>query len=311
MDDGVSACFSLHTAGMSSQQHESDSAASAFRSDEAAGLGWSRDELRGKRFESPFHGVHVAGQVQSLAARCRAATLILPADAAFSDGTAAVLMNLPVPRRATDVDVTVGVGTCVPRRRGIVGHVRQLRPEDIVVINGLRVVTAAATFFHLAAVLSRAALAGLGDAVLRAGFATRAELMSAVEANAGRRGCIRARSLISLLDPAAESVMESLLRLLLLDAGLPAPEVNGNVYNSFGEFLARADLIYRAAKVIIEYDGDHHRTDRAQFARDVRRGSELAAAGYLVLRFTAADVLGRPHAVVAAVRSALAQRTDH
>jgi very-short-patch-repair endonuclease len=157
-------------------------------------------------------------------------------------------------------------------------------------------------------VFSRAALVGLGDAILRASLATKAELVSAVAANRGRRGCVRARELISMLDPRAESVMESMLRLLLLDAGLPTPEVNMNVYDSFGQFLARADLLYRAAKVIIEYDGDHHRLDRAQFARDLRRGSDLAACGYLVLRFTASDLLGRPYAVVSAVRSALAQR---
>jgi hypothetical protein len=310
VDDEVGGTFSLHTAVMSSQPHDSDAAPAAFRSDHAAALGFSRYQLRGKRFESPFHGVHVAGPMLELADRCCAARLVLPDDAAFSDATAAMLMNLPVPRQPDVVHVTVRVGTCVPQRRGIVGHVRRLRAEDVALIDGLRVITAAVTFVHLAAVLSRAALVGLGDAILRASLATTAELMSAVEANAGRRGCIRARGLISVLNPSAESIMESVLRLLLLDAGLPAPEVNGNVYDSFGEFLARADLLYRAAKVIIEYDGDHHRLDRAQFARDVRRGSDLAAAGYLVLRFTAADVLGRPHAVVAAVRSALAQRSS-
>ncbi|HTC70421.1 MAG TPA: DUF559 domain-containing protein [Acidothermaceae bacterium] len=185
-----------------------------------------------------------------------------------------------------------------------------MRAEDIALLGGLRVVTAACTFVHLAAVWTRAALVGLGDAILRASLATAAELTNAVEANSGRRGCVRARELIPILDAKAESVMESVLRLLLLDAGFPTPEVNANVYDSFGQFLARADLLYRAAKVIIEYDGDHHRLDRAQFARDVRRGSDLAAAGYLVLRFTASDVLGRPYAVVAAVRSALAQRTS-
>jgi very-short-patch-repair endonuclease len=291
--------------------HETPPRPEAFRSDEAADLGLSRDQLRGKRFDSPFYGVHTAGVLTELADRCRAATLILPDDTAFSDETAAVLMMLPVPRQPEVVHVTVRVGTCVPRRRGIVGHVRQLRAEDFAVVSGLSVITAACTFVHLAAVFTRAALVGLGDAILRAGLATTAELVSAVAANSGRRGCVRARELISMLDPRAESVMESMLRLLLLDAGLPTPEVNVNVYDSFGQFLARADLLYRAAKVIIEYDGDHHRLDRAQFARDVRRGSDLAACGYLVLRFTASDLLGRPYAVVSAVRSALAQRSTN
>ena len=102
--------------------------------------------------------------------------------------------------------------------------------------------------------------------------------------------------------------MESVVRLLLFDGGLAVPEVNANIYDAFGRFLARADLLFRAARVIVEYDGDQHRTSREQFARDVARGSELAAEGYLVLRFTAADVYGRPAFILATVRAALASR---
>jgi len=114
--------------------------------------------------------------------------------------------------------------------------------------------------------------------------------------------------LLPLLNPAAESPMESVVRLLLFDGGLPIPEVNTNVYDAIGRFLARADLLFRAARVIVEYDGDQHRVSRQQFARDVARGSELAAAGYLVLRFTASDVYKRPHYVLATVQAALASR---
>ncbi len=102
--------------------------------------------------------------------------------------------------------------------------------------------------------------------------------------------------------------MESILRLLLLDGGLPTPEVNINIYDVFGVHLARVDLLFRAVKVVVEYDGDQHRTNHAQFARDVQRGSDLAASGYLVLRFTASDVFGRPDYVIATVRAALASR---
>jgi very-short-patch-repair endonuclease len=139
-------------------------------------------------------------------------------------------------------------------------------------------------------------------------LATSADLQSAAEHRAGRRGSRRAIDALSFLNPAAESAPESVLRLLLIDARLPTPEVNANVYGVWGAFVARADLLFRAARVIVEYDGDQHRVDRQQFARDVQRTSELAANGYLVLRFTAADLFGRPHYVVATVRAALATR---
>jgi very-short-patch-repair endonuclease len=104
--------------------------------------------------------------------------------------------------------------------------------------------------------------------------------------------------------------MESALRLLLIDGGLPIPEINVNIYDFFGTHIARVDLLYRAQKVVVEYDGDQHRTSRQQFATDVERLSKLAAAGYLVLRFTASDLLGRPHYVLATVSAALASRTQ-
>jgi very-short-patch-repair endonuclease len=280
----------------------------AFRSDQAAEFGFGPHHLRTKRFQSPFHGVHVDGPLPGLVDRCHAATLVLPAGAVFSDATALALMTLPVPRGPDVLHVSVPVGTAQVRRRGIVGHVRDLRAQDVTVRDGLAMTTAACTFVYLAAVLGRRTLIGLGDAILRARLATVPELAEMTDAYSGRRGSGRARQMIPLLNAAAESVMESTLRLLLLDAGLPIPEVNAKVYDAFGQFLARADLLFRAAKVIVEYDGDQHRVSREQFAIDVGRGSELAAAGYLVLRFTASDLFGRPHYIVATVRAALAQR---
>lgn len=285
------------------------SARGAFRSDQAAERGLGPHHLRTKRFPAPFHGVHVDGPpLHGLVDRCHAATLVLPDGAVFSDATALALMHLPVPRAADALHVTVPVGTAQVRRRGIVGHVRNLRSQDVTLCDGLAMTTAACTFVYLAAVLGRQTLIGLGDAMLRARLATVAEIAAMADAYSGRRGSGRARQMIPLLNSAAESVMESALRLLLFDAGLPIPEVNANVYDAFGQFLARADLLFRAAKVIVEYDGDQHRLSSRQFASDVARGSELAAAGYRVLRFTASDLLGRPHYVVATVRAALAQR---
>src|SRR5690348_18197860 len=57
----------------------------------------------------------------------------------------------------------------------------------------------------------------------------------------------------------AESPMESRLRWLLLDAGLPAPEVQQDLYDNSGDFLGRADLYYPGAHLVIEYDGGNHR----------------------------------------------------
>ena len=46
-------------------------------------------------------------------------------------------------------------------------------------------------------------------------------------------------------------------------------------------------------------------TDRDVFVSDLRRQNRLVAAGWTVLRFTSADVLGRAHEVVVQIRRAL------
>jgi very-short-patch-repair endonuclease len=102
----------------------------------------------------------------------------------------------------------------------------------------------------------------------------------------------------------AESPMETRLRSLLTSAGLPAPQVQTDLYDDTGNFLARADLYYPSAHLVIEFDGGNHR-DR--LVSDDRRQNLLLTAGYRLLRFTAADVFGRADAVVAQVRALLAE----
>jgi len=96
--------------------------------------------------------------------------------------------------------------------------------------------------------------------------------------------------------------METRLRWLLLSAGLPRPEVQVGLYDDEGDFLGRADLFYRQARVVIEYDGGNH---RERLVSDDRRQNLLIRAGYRILRFTAADVHGRPDVVVAQVRGSI------
>jgi very-short-patch-repair endonuclease len=96
--------------------------------------------------------------------------------------------------------------------------------------------------------------------------------------------------------------MESVLRWLLHTAGVPRPELQYVIGTSSGEF--RADFAWPARRVLVEFDGDLHR-DRAVFVRDLRRQNALIAAGWTVLRFSSADVLGRPDEVVGEVVRAL------
>ena len=92
------------------------------------------------------------------------------------------------------------------------------------------------------------------------------------------------------------------LRWLLLKAGLPMPDVQKDLHDSDGDFVGRADLFYPGAHLVLEFDGGNHR-DR--LVTDNRRQNGLVQAGYRILRFTSADLRGRPEAVVAQVRHAI------
>lgn len=127
-------------------------------------------------------------------------------------------------------------------------------------------------------------------------------------AHAGWPGAALLREVLALAEPLSESPMETRLRLLLLDAGLGPLTAQHDVHDVRGRFVARVDLAWPALRVAVEYDGDHHR-ERAHFRQDVARLNALRASGWLVVRFTADDVLRHPHATVALVRQALRERT--
>ena len=98
--------------------------------------------------------------------------------------------------------------------------------------------------------------------------------------------------------------METRLRWLLIQRGLPPPEVQANLRGSNDRFVGRADLYYPAARLVIEYDGGNHR-DR--LVEDDRRQNLIVNAGFRLLRYTAADIYNRPDVVEAQVRTALNQ----
>ncbi len=145
------------------------------------------------------------------------------------------------------------------------------------------------------------------DLFLHARLVTIAELRSYVADHPRAKGIARLRRVIDLAEPKAESAMETRLRMLLVLAGLPRPEVQVSIHDDQGRFLGRPDLLYRPQRLAIEYDGGNHR-DR--LVDDNRRQNGLIGAGLRLLRFTAADVYGTPDAVAMQVRHGLATTVE-
>ena len=123
------------------------------------------------------------------------------------------------------------------------------------------------------------------------------------ESHSHHPGVRRVRRIAALAEPAAESPMESRLRMLLVLAGLPRPDAQVAIHDDKGRFVGRPDLYYKTPHLGIEYDGAIHRTSLAD---DNRRQNLLLSAGVRLLRFTAVDVMQRPETVVTQVRAMLA-----
>ena len=108
-----------------------------------------------------------------------------------------------------------------------------------------------------------------------------------------------------LADAGSQSPKESWLRLVLIQAGLPQPQTQIPVPGADGFPIAYLDIGWPGVMVAVEYDGDHHRTDRHQYVKDIRRREMLERMGWIVITVVAED---RPAEIVARVRNAFARR---
>ena len=99
-------------------------------------------------------------------------------------------------------------------------------------------------------------------------------------------GAPAAQRAVSLVRERVDSIRETRLRLCLVIAGLPEPWCNV-VLGTDDHPIGRVDLLLDGYFVIIEYDGDQHRIDKAQWATDITRNEKFVAEGYRIIRVTA------------------------
>jgi very-short-patch-repair endonuclease len=225
----------------------------------------------------------------------------LPADGAFSGRTAAWLHGLDMaPRDPIEVTIPDPIGT--RRRAGVSVSRTALAFEEIVIRRGLPATSALRTVVDLAGRNPVTEGVVAADMFLHAGLVSMETLRAYVDEHPGVKGIARLRRVVDLAEPKSESAMETRLRMLLILARLPRPEVQVSIHDDHGGFLGRPDLLYRRQRLAIEYDGGSHR-DR--MVDDNRRQNGLVGAGLRLLRFTAADVYGTPDLVAMQVRHGL------
>lgn len=231
--------------------------------------------------------------------------LALPSDCCFSHLTAARLHGLPTPRLwdpQEPVHVMRRTGTPPVERRGVRSH-RGAERRRLVMVEGVRVTHPADTWADLSAVLPLDDLVAMGDALLQAPHQLeRVELHQAARSRRGP-GAPRLRHATSLVRPGSASPWESKARVAFAQWGLPEPELNVDLYAGSGLWLARPDFVWRGKRVVGEYDGDQHRTDRTAWQYERERRARLEDEGWVYVELTSASLRHPTHR--AALRSRL------
>ena len=264
--------------------------------------------FRKRGWVSPTRGARLPSHLTGPLDLIRATLLILPEDATFSERTAGLILCAPLPQELdhSRPHVTVPAGGRHLSRAAIVCHRRDLLDDERTIVDGIPVTTGERTFVDLGSALRLPRLVALGDDLLRRGLLDQDLLHTIVERSWKQRGIVNVRKAAALLDARSESPQESVARVLIGQAGLPLPEPNVDIFDDFGEFLARGDLVYRDLKIVIEYDGEHH-LSREQQAKDAARRHRLARNGWFVITIVADD-LRQPRLLIRKVREALALR---
>jgi very-short-patch-repair endonuclease len=270
-----------------------------FRGTEAVAAGLVTPKaLRGPRFRRLFTGVYVRADVEiTLEARSRAAYLLLDGRGVLGGFSAAELLGASCGPLDAPAEIVVAGGRVTPRPGLLVRH-DELAPDELTDVDGCTVTTPLRTAYDLARRLPLVEAVVALDAVAFAQKIAPADVLLLARRHLGGRGSAQLPEVVALSSPLAESPMETRIRLALHFAGLAPPVLQHPV----GPY--RLDLAYPELMVAVEYDGRHH-LDADQALRDLHRATYLGRCGWIVLRFRAAVVLGRPWWIASTVRDTL------
>jgi hypothetical protein len=265
-------------------------------------LGLSDHQWRSARLRRVTRSVRSLDALSSTRERAAAYALALPSDAVFSHVTAAQLWGLPLPAELEAqvvLDVIRPTGRGLVERQGCHGH-RGAERRSTTTVHGIRVTSLTDSWVDLGEVVQRGLdlddLVIAADEVLARGGAARTSVGDPTvhlrRVLAGRVRPRNARLLgtaLGLARPGVRSPMETRARLMFHRAGFPEPEVNAAVYARDGGWLAEGDLVWRAQRVIGEYQGSVHGGIRER-SYDADRNGLLTDDGWRVLEIYADDV---------------------
>jgi hypothetical protein len=235
-----------------------------------------------------WHGVY-AVTPPSMMGRRAALDVFMGKEAVACLGTAAALYGF-------DVESTSAIHVLDPgvRMRPTVGlMVHQRTGAPIRRIAGRLATTPAWTAVEVARQLSRPRALATLDAGLHSTWCTRADLTAAVQQQRGRRGIVAVRELLEFADGRAESAMESEARSVMIDHGLPRPELQYEIHGPDGETY-RVDFAWPEAAVVAGYESVRWHAGRTEMIRDRRRLAAIQELGWIVVPIVVGDVRDDP-----------------
>lgn len=287
---------------------------------EAIGIKPGRHSARD--LHRPYRGVRSASKPETFEDWVACCALRLKPGQRFGETTAARLWGLPLPttrREGEPIDVVVPTGVTSPKTAGVRGRRLKAERAQTRILKGVPVVDPIAALFMCARDLTVDQTIVMIDALLTPAqnypglgpgkpMATLAELEERLAAWRQFPGQRQIEKALPFARVGVESPKETETRLLILAAGLPEPVVQFEVRVD-GRLIARPDLAYPELEIGIEYDGDGHRTEKDEWRRDIQRHRALAAAGWLSLHLTEADLApGAQGAFTAQLRRTMTAR---
>lgn len=267
----------------------------------------TKGQLRGSAFRRLFPDIYLPRDIApTLVVRSRGAHLLVAGHGALGGYSAAELLGVRIAPRDADAEVVVP-GANFRECRGLRVHREQLADDEVQTVDGLVVTSAIRTAYDLARWSTQIEGVVAADALGRIGRFGPGALLGMAARYPGARWRSRIALVAELMDPRAESAMETRCRVSLVLRGLPHPELQYQVRDELGNHVAWLDMAYPAARTGVEFEGEHHQK-APTFRADLARYNRLAALGWTVLRASATDVLRNPDAFAAQVRAVLRHR---
>jgi very-short-patch-repair endonuclease len=277
--------------------------------------GWSRDVIksRSREWRRVVRGVYsIDGRELTEDVFGTAAALCWPA-AALSHETAArrrgwKLLNQtpdwgPWLDREPETKPVVHLTSAKQCRVPEAFRLHRADPGDCYLVRGARVTDEVRTLVDIARTAPLPVAVCAIDSICHQDQALFDAVGGEIARISGHRGAHRAQRARGLAHPGSESILETLLRLLIVFAGLPQPQVQLPVRHPGGTYYG--DLGYRDRRLILEADGRDYHSDWRKVMDDMARQNVLVGAGWTILRFSWRQVLYQPDMVIRAVAAAL------